>query len=172
MTLSKTRRCFVQTLALLVACSYVYGGEGKCIWYGTCGKNPNGVATGSSPNGQCLNCYRPDKSPSPLPPEARKMLFEACPHFQNKSDDNPKFCCTPQQIEDMHTGFEMAKQLLNKCPTCYLNFRKNFCASTCSPVQSQFLRVSNESIITGKKEPCGKWDKVDPGKFIANSVTA
>ena len=49
----------------------------------------------------------------------------------------------------------------------FLNFRKNFCASTCSPVQKNFLKVSENNIIKGKKEPCGDWDTIDTGILLA-----
>jgi hypothetical protein len=61
----------------------------------------------------------------------------------------------------MNKKFGIARQLLNICPTCFLNFRKNFCASTCSPVQKKFLKVSENNIIKRKKEPCGDWDTID-----------
>ena len=166
MTLIKANQWWVQTVALLLVFSYVHGDgdDGTCIWYGNCGKNPN------SPTGQCLNCYSPGKSPSRLPgdsrgKDAKKTLFEACPHFKDQYGSDPKVCCTPRQIEDMNDGFAIAKQLLDKCPTCFLNFRKNFCASTCSPVQSKFLEVASKNIRYGPKEPCGKWNTVDPGIF-------
>ena len=145
------------------ACSI--SNEGTCVWRGNCGKNPD------SPIGQCLGCYvgKEGNPPQALPDESKKILFEACPHFNSSEySKNPKFCCTPRQIKDMAKGFGVARQLLDKCPTCYLNFRKNFCASTCSPVQSKFLQVSEKNVIKGKKEPCGDWKTIDSGKSYSS----
>ena len=168
----------LRIISLLVLLSYSHGDDGSCIWYGNCGRNPA--------NGKCLNCYRNDTKPSTLSAEAKEMLFEACPHFRedpnvcdqkDPNNCNPKVCCTKRQIESMggKEGFALAKQFLNNCPTCYLNWRKNFCASTCSPVQNKFLRISKANgeltIRNGKMEPCGSFSTIDPGiPYFYNTI--
>ena len=166
MTLNTLHQRLMQLIAVLAIISNVYGinDEGTCIWYGNCGKNSVG---------KCLNCYTEGKPPTKLKnDEARNALFKACPHFRDEYGEDPKVCCTLQQIEDLNVGFDMARPLLGKCPTCFLNFRKNFCASTCSPTQNTFLNVTKT--IKGKKEPCGAdpnsegkpRDTTDPGKEL------
>ena len=144
--------------------AYAHGDEGMCVWYGNCGPNP------MSQTNECLNCYagKSGKPPKPLlDADSKTQLFEACPHFREEYGEDPKVCCTPRQIKDMNKKFGIARQLLNSCPTCFLNFRKNFCASTCSPVQKNFLKVSENNIIKRKKEPCGDWDTIDTGILLA-----
>ena len=144
--------------------AYAHGDEGMCLWYGNCGPNP------ISPTNECLNCYagKSGKPPKPLlDADSKTQLFEACPHFREEYGEDPKVCCTPRQIKDMNKKFGIARQLLNSCPTCFLNFRKNFCASTCSPVQKNFLKVSENNIIKRKKEPCGDRDTIDTGMLLA-----
>ena len=144
--------------------AYAQGDEGMCLWYGNCGPNP------MSQTNECLNCYAGKSGKPPktlLDADSKTQLFEACPHFREEYGEDPKVCCTPRQIKDMNKKFGIARQLLNSCPTCFLNFRKNFCASTCSPVQKNFLKVSENNIIKRKKEPCGDWDTIDTGMLLA-----
>ena len=48
----------------------------------------------------------------------------------------------------MKKNFELPKGLIGQtCPTCYYNFRKNFCDVTCHPRQSNFVRV--DKVATG-----------------------
>ena len=52
------------------------------------------------------------------------------------------------QLEDIKTNFELPKGIgLGNCPTCYHNFRKNFCDISCHPRQSNFVRVDEN--VTG-----------------------
>ena len=167
MTLNKSYQRWIQLFALLALLKFSHGvtdEEGTCIWSGNCGRNPQG---------KCLTCYTEGKPPAKLKNDkARNDLFKACPHFRDEYGNDPKVCCTHQQIEDLIVGFDIARPLLGKCPTCFLNFRKNFCASTCNPRQKQFLNVTKT--IRGKKEPCGTGpnsegsprNALDEGKYL------
>ena len=94
------------TLSVILTFAHALKDEGTCIWYGNCGKNPQG---------KCLNCFTEGKPPAQLKnDEARNALFEACPHFRNEYGNDPKVCCTQQQIEDLIIGFDMARPLLGK----------------------------------------------------------
>ena len=59
----------------------------------------------------------------------------------------PSLCCSLSQLEDIKANFELPKGLLGNCPTCYHNFRKNFCDISCHPHQSRFVRVDEN--VTG-----------------------
>ena len=49
------------------------------------------------------------------------------------------------QLEDIKTNFAIPEALIGKCPTCYHNFKKNFCDVTCHPRQSDFVRVDSDT---------------------------
>ena len=53
----------------------------------------------------------------------------------------------------MKSQYEQARAILGTCPTCYDNWRKNFCASTCHPRMSDFVKVTKT--YDGPKERCG-----------------
>lgn len=45
------------------------------------------------------------------------------------------------QIEVMNENIERAEFILANCPACFNNFLQPICAMTCSPKQSEFLKV-------------------------------
>ena len=77
-------------------------------------------------------------------------IFRYREEFQD--DPEPALCCNEQQVDDIISNFEMAKPILGRCPTCFYNFRMNFCEMTCRPTQSEFLKVKT---VMGKCDPCG-----------------
>ena len=165
--------------------------DGKqCIIRGTCGPNPDKSKDplGGYPN--CLNCaYDEPIDPVGIDSETTELLYQTCPHlrdqlgpWQNRTSDElgtqglnywPKVCCTRRQVEIMAFSFGQAKDLLSRCPVCYANWRKNFCATTC--LAGDFIQVSrdeetNEEMLyeapigkcMGNAE--GEFDGPDPGK--------
>ena len=59
-----------------------------------------------------------------------------------------KLCCSTRQLRDLQTNFQMVSVFLAAtCPTCYWNFRKNFCDLTCSPDQASFVKA--DSFVEG-----------------------
>jgi len=72
------------------------------------------------------------------------ILREVCPEFVQGLTENetPSLCCDLRGLRELKKNYEMPKQLgLNRCPSCFYNFRRIFCNSACSPQQSKFLRV-------------------------------
>ena len=62
--------------------------------------------------------------------------------------DTVSLCCSTRQLRDLETSFAIPKQFLEAtCPTCWYNFRKNFCDMTCSPHQASFVKA--DRIVTG-----------------------
>ena len=60
----------------------------------------------------------------------------------------PDLCCSEQQLKSVQTNFALPQAIIERsCPTCYYNFRKNFCDMTCHPQQSRFIEPI---IIEGK----------------------
>lgn len=169
----------MKTLIILnLFVSLAFGLQHKCIWYGSCGPDPTNPT-------KCLNCYNETE---PVMLESSQVyeekLYQACPHFRYKSDlvfisgfrywqffifihredfpdGNPAICCDEGQIDDLLTNFKAAEALLNRCPTCYYNFRINFCDMTCRPDQSKFLKPTQ--IVEGPFQPCSN-NKASPHK--------
>ena len=162
----------------------------KCIIRGACGPNPDKSVDplGKYPN--CLNCKLDEPSdPVGIDEETTELLYQTCPHlrdqlgpWQNKTPDTlgseglnywPKTCCTRRQVEIMAFSFGQAKDLLSRCPVCYANWRKNFCATTC--LAGEFLQVTRdektdeEMIYSAPTGACmgnadGEFNTTDPGK--------
>ena len=122
----------------------------KCIIRGACGPNPDGSRDPLLFQTNCLNCkLEKPEDPQGLSEESIEKLYRTCPHLReqlgpwsNKSSDteslttgkyelSPKVCCTRRQIDTMTNSFGQAEDLLARCPVCYANWRKNFCATTC-----------------------------------------
>ncbi|KAG1714143.1 NPC intracellular cholesterol transporter 1 [Nymphon striatum] len=55
---------------------------------------------------------------------------------------NNETCCDPKIVKSFISGLGPAKALLNRCPSCYKTFIKNYCYMSCSPNQSDFLQVA------------------------------
>ncbi len=146
----KTRLLTTGLLVLtLVTLSKAFDTKGgHCLWYGVCGPDPSlSPAAGAS---HCLNCnYEGDAKL--LSSDYDALLDEACPHLRKDLEGDLHLCCSPAQLLDLKTNFELAGALLARCPTCMYNFRKNFCDMTCRPDQSKFLRTK---LIEGPKKPC------------------
>ena len=52
-----------------------------------------------------------------------------------------KLCCSTRQLRDLKKSFAKVSPFIAAiCPTCYYNFRKNFCDLTCSPDQASFVK--------------------------------
>ena len=66
-------------------------------------------------------------------------------------DEKPELCCSESQIDDLLQNFGPAAALLERCPTCYYNFRMNFCDMTCRPDQNKFLKPK---VINGTYDGC------------------
>ena len=104
---------------------------GTCLWYGKCGDNPD--FTGGT---HILNCYDTSKG-YPATVEDVKNLEEVCPHFvedfgPHDPENNPwNLCCDYTQINDIVVNFALPESILERCPHCMNNFRKNFCDLTC-----------------------------------------
>lgn len=54
----------------------------------------------------------------------------------------------------MADQFGMARMMLGRCPSCYYNFRSLFCAMTCNPYHSRYLKVietGNSTLYPGRE---------------------
>lgn len=134
--------------------------EGRCVMLGSCAENPER-------QNQCLNCLYNGK-PKLLDESHTKLLLDTCPHMVSELEAyGGKVCCSKVQVEVMAKAFTQAEQLLGRCPTCFSNWRKNFCSSTCSPDSASFLNVTRTRTLPVAK--CGGTVH-DPGEWPRISV--
>ncbi|CAG7836043.1 unnamed protein product [Allacma fusca] len=50
-----------------------------------------------------------------------------------------KTCCAPSQIVALVENLALPGRIIGRCPSCFYNFRQNFCHLTCSPLQSTYM---------------------------------
>ena len=111
---------------------------GQCIWYDRCGPDPDYPPSDSQ---HYLMCQY-DGPARQVTQEMALIVQDICPHLSTKDGSLPSLCCSINQLQDMKKNFELPAGLIAQtCPTCYYNFRKNFCDLTCHPHQSEFVRV-------------------------------
>lgn len=129
----------VAVLCTLLACCLARGDGAKCIMRGVC--EQDGV------HGACPYDGEPQVIDKP---EARELLQGLCGDvFANTTQP---FCCDAAQVEDFHENLESAKVLgLDNCPACSVNFRTLICSMTCSPSQSDFLRLVRTGVSDEEK---------------------
>ena len=116
----------------------------NCIWYGECGES------GQGDDGR-YNC----KYTGPAKPQTDRAYLdfykELCPQLY-KEQVNPQTnetyvdtCCDMAQLVRYNKQLSVPKQLMLRCPSCYLNFRTFLCDFTCSPKQADFMQITQES---------------------------
>lgn len=102
-----------------------------------------------------IPCAR-NTRPQPIKtPKEMSILKEVCPEFVNDLPEGemPSLCCDLKGLRELQRNYEMPKQMgLARCPSCFYNFRRIFCNSACSPVQSKFLRIDSSTPV-----PVGNW---------------
>lgn len=57
-------------------------------------------------------------------------------------------CCSMRQLNSLQTSLMLSKAVLIRCPSCADNFAHIHCATTCSPNQSQILKITKTTNIT------------------------
>uniref|UniRef100_T1J3J1 SSD domain-containing protein n=1 Tax=Strigamia maritima TaxID=126957 RepID=T1J3J1_STRMM len=103
---------------------------GQCIWYGECGTNPT--------NELKYNCPYSGPAKPLVERKALDIFRDLCPDLVNLEGDTLT-CCDYHQIKSFHANLRTAQNFLERCPACWHNFRRYYCAMTCSPHHSQFL---------------------------------
>ena len=79
-------------------------------------------------------------------------------------------CCSLRQLTDLKVNFVTPQLFIEPyCPTCYYNFRKNFCDMTCSPDQSMFVRANN--VVEGPGYDLGDGDYTGQNVSMVKDVT-
>ena len=133
-------------LLLLVSLASCSGQQpGHCVFYDSCGWDPDYEDGMGGNQVHFLNCAY-DGPAKRASQEELEILRETCPHLYTGGEQD--LCCGHKQLMDLKINFVTPQTLIEPtCPTCYYNFKKNFCDMTCSPDQSMFVRANN--IIQG-----------------------
>ncbi|XP_015795177.1 NPC intracellular cholesterol transporter 1-like [Tetranychus urticae] len=79
-------------------------------------------------------------APQPINNETTlRSLQEICPYLDPVN--NPTLCCDEDQINILIDQLATPRGMLGRCPSCFYNFANFLCHMTCSPKQSEFLRL-------------------------------
>lgn len=114
--------------------------EPKCILRNECDVKSNLLGEVSVP---CVEPHDPHKLDDE---DAIFTLKNVCPEFFKDGEEDPDVCCDPDQVYAMEQNFQVPMTLgLGRCPSCSYNWRVNFCELTCSPRQSEFIKVVNST---------------------------
>ena len=120
-----------------------------CVWYGECG------ASGRGDNGH-YNCKYTGEAKLQTDPEFLDLFKVLCPHLYNGNET--RTCCDIVQLHTFNKQLSVPKQLMTRCPACFINFKAFLCDFTCSPNHSEFMVVTNEQ----------KWNGTDTTKTNSN----
>ncbi|EDV98847.1 GH13378 [Drosophila grimshawi] len=100
-----------------------------CIWYGVCNQDAFLRNQYCSYNGTA----------KPMPEEGLKLLAERCSSLLEGEQKN--FCCDVDQIKLLNNNIKLAANILERCPSCFINLSRHICQLTCSPNQTKFMKV-------------------------------
>ncbi|KAM9360631.1 NPC1-like intracellular cholesterol transporter 1 [Symphorus nematophorus] len=117
--------------------------EGYCAFYEECGLNPSLEGTFTPPIVPCLNYTRASR----LTGDHYRKLREVCP-ILDRGPNNTTACCSIKQLSSLQANLAMSKAVLVRCPSCADNFAHLHCITTCSPNQSQMLKVTKIMNVT------------------------
>lgn len=71
----------------------------------------------------------------------------------DNGENNTYACCSIKQLSSLEMSLTLSKAVLVRCPSCAENFAHLHCINTCSPNQSQTVKVTKVMNVTyqGKK---------------------
>lgn len=117
---------------------------GYCSFYEECGRNPLINGTGLLP--PIVPCL--DHSKARLLSGAHyNRLKQVCPML-DKGEGKTYACCSMKQLMSLRMSLTMSKVLLLRCPACAENFSHLHCINTCSPDQSQKMKITTVANVT------------------------
>ncbi|XP_077456590.1 NPC1-like intracellular cholesterol transporter 1 [Stigmatopora argus] len=116
---------------------------GYCAFYEECGRNPSLDDTLIPPIVPCRNFSQARE----LTGEHYRKLKEVCPML-DKGPGNTSACCSLKQLSSLDMSLTLSKALLVRCPSCTENFAHLHCINTCSPNQSQSVKVIKVMNVT------------------------
>uniref|UniRef100_A0AAQ5YKR8 SSD domain-containing protein n=1 Tax=Amphiprion ocellaris TaxID=80972 RepID=A0AAQ5YKR8_AMPOC len=116
---------------------------GYCAFYEECGLNPSVGGTLIPPIVPCLNYSQA----RPILGDHYKKLQQVCPMLA-QGEGNTFACCSIKQLNSLETSLTLSKAVLIRCPSCADNFAHLHCITTCSPNQSQIVKVTKVMNVT------------------------
>ncbi|XP_074525822.1 NPC1-like intracellular cholesterol transporter 1 [Halichoeres trimaculatus] len=120
-----------------------YHEPGFCAFYENCGRNPTIEGSLIPPIVPCLNYSRARA----ITGDHYKKLKEVCP-ILDQGEGKTFACCSIKQLSSLETSLTLSKAVLNRCPSCAENFAHLHCINTCSPNQSQTVKVTKVMNVT------------------------
>ncbi|KAL7391549.1 hypothetical protein ABVT39_010937 [Epinephelus coioides] len=136
----------IATLITFLTCMVLSEAQheaGYCAFYEECGRNPSLGDTLIPPIVPCLNY----SSARAIKGEHYKKLKQVCPML-DRGEGNTFACCSIKQLSSLEMSLTLSKAVLVRCPSCAENFAHLHCINTCSPNQSQTVKVTNVMNVT------------------------
>ncbi|XP_044053115.1 NPC1-like intracellular cholesterol transporter 1 [Siniperca chuatsi] len=136
----------VATLITFLTCMVLSEAQhepGYCAFYEECGRNPLIGSALIPPIVPCLN-YSPARH---LTGEHYRKLKEVCP-ILDRGEHNTYACCSIKQLSSLEMSLTLSKAVLVRCPSCAENFAHLHCINTCSPNQSQTVKITKVMNVT------------------------
>ncbi|KAM7391594.1 hypothetical protein PAMP_022274 [Pampus punctatissimus] len=131
------------TFLTCMALSEAQHEPGYCAFYEECGRNPSLGETLIPPIVPCLNYSRA----RPVTGEHYKKLKQVCP-ILDQGENNTYACCSIKQLSSLEMSLTLSKAVLIRCPSCADNFAHLHCINTCSPNQTQSVKVTKVMNVT------------------------
>ncbi|KAM8887322.1 NPC1-like intracellular cholesterol transporter 1 [Spinachia spinachia] len=116
---------------------------GYCVFYEECGRNPSVGGSLLPPIVPCLDYSRARA----ISGEHYKKLKQVCP-ILDRGEGNTYACCSIKQLRSLEMSLSLSKAVLVRCPSCAENFAHLHCINTCSPDQSQTVKVTKVLNVT------------------------
>ncbi|XP_069555808.1 NPC1-like intracellular cholesterol transporter 1 [Brachyistius frenatus] len=131
------------TFLTFVVLSEAQHEPGYCAFYEECGRNPSLEGTLIPPIVPCLNYSRARA----VTGEHYKKLQQVCP-ILDRGQGNTFACCSIRQLTSLEMSLTLSKAVLIRCPSCAENFAHLHCINTCSPNQSQTVKIMKVMNVT------------------------
>ncbi|XP_071338508.1 NPC1-like intracellular cholesterol transporter 1 [Trachinotus anak] len=116
---------------------------GYCAFYEECGRNPSVGGSLIDPTVPCLDYSRA----RPITGQHYMKLKRVCPML-DRGEGNTYACCSSRQLSSLEKSLFLSQAVLVRCPSCAENFAHLHCINTCSPNQSQMLKITKVMNIT------------------------
>ncbi|XP_035022028.2 NPC1-like intracellular cholesterol transporter 1 [Hippoglossus stenolepis] len=136
----------VTSLVVFLTCMVLSEAQhepGYCAFYEECGTNPlidKPLIPAIVP---CLNYSRARL----VTGSHYTQLKKVCP-ILDRGKKNTYACCSTQQLTSLDKSLALSKAVLNRCPSCAENFAHLHCINTCSPNQSQTVKITKVMNLT------------------------
>jgi len=126
-------------------------GAPHCVWYRKCDVSTDDGGTKTVP---CLdNCKGRNVTGADRENDLKyTLLHKFCPDFLVPAvgEDYPRVCCSIRTLLLLSVELSSYQGLLNRCPSCWENYRKFYCTLNCAPDQSVYMVVTNTTMGTYK----------------------